>query len=86
MPEHNINNITTTQLFDVDKNYFAVKIRMLFDASIKDLFFTGVIGGCAEISSAAQQTSEGCLNQSWSSATLIELLYLLENKNMFFED
>ena len=81
-----INNITATQLFDVDKNYFAVKIRMLFDASIKDLFFTGVIGGCAEISSAAQQTSEGCLNQSWSSATLIELLYLLENKNMFFED
>ena len=80
-----INNITATQLFDVDKNYFAVKIRMLFDASIKDLFFTGVIGGCAEISSAAQQTSEGCLNQSWSSATLLELLYLLENKNVFFD-
>lgn len=81
-----INNITATQLFDVDKNEFAVKIRTIFDASIKDLFFTGVIGGCAEISSAAAQTSEGCLNQSWSSATLIELLYLLENENVFFED
>jgi len=80
-----INNIVATQLFIVDKNEFAHKIRDITDASIKDLFFTGVIGGSSEISSAKFQTSEGCLNQSWSSATLIELIYLLDNAHSFLE-
>lgn len=78
-----LNNITATQLFLVDRHEFAEKIRSITDASIKDLFFTGVIGASSELSSARFQTSEGCLNQSWSSATLIELIYLLENANTF---
>ena len=77
-----INNIVATQLYAVDSKEFAVKIQSILDASLKDLFFSGVIGGSSEISSAGMQTGEGCLNQSWSSATLIELIYLLSEENI----
>ncbi len=80
-----LNNIAATQLFLVDKNEFAEKVRMIIDASLKDLFFTGVIGAASEISSAKSQTGEACLNQSWSSATLIELIYLVDGANTFLE-
>ncbi len=77
-----INNIAATQLYLVDKKEFSVKIKSIFDASLKDLFFSGVIGGSSEVSSAKMQTGEGCLNQSWSSSTLIELIYLLSEENI----
>jgi len=78
-----LNNIVATQLYFVDKKEFAVKIKSILQASLKDLFFTGVIGGSSELSSAREQTGEGCLNQSWSSATLIELIYLLSDVKGF---
>ena len=78
-----LNNIVATQLYFVDKTYFAEKIDSILKASLKDLFFSGMIGGCSELSSAREQTGEGCLNQSWSSSTLLELIYLLSEKNSF---
>jgi len=78
-----INNIAATQLCAVDNQEFGVKVRSILDTSLKDLFFSGVIGGSSEISSAKMRTGEGCLNQSWSSATLIELIYLLEGADTF---
>jgi glycogen debranching enzyme len=44
-------------------------------ASKEEMLFSGFIGCCAELSSAKQMKSEGCLSQAWSVASLIELLH-----------
>jgi glycogen debranching enzyme len=72
-----MNNIAAISLYAVDSIGFSNYVNKIFDASRKDLFFSGVIGGASEISSASHQTGEGCLNQSWSSATFIELISAL---------
>lgn len=78
-----INNIAITQLYKVNKNFFKNNILKITNASLKDMLFLGAIGCCSEISSAKQQTAQGCLNQSWSSATLIEALFTLSDKQTF---
>jgi glycogen debranching enzyme len=69
-----INNIAGIVLFDLDSNKYLDKIKRLRFASIRELLHSGFIGYSAEVSSASVLESCGCLNQAWSSATLLEFL------------
>jgi glycogen debranching enzyme len=67
-----VNNLAAIAMLRLNKKYVH-KAEMIHEASRKDFLELGAFGGCSEISSAARQTGEGCLNQAWSAATLIEL-------------
>lgn len=69
-----LNNIAAICMHRVDKELYKDKIKSIKDASVNEMLNKGWPGQCAELSSANTQTSEGCLAQAWSAATLIELL------------
>lgn len=69
-----INNIVGISLLRVDKEKYQEKIEKILEASTNEMLFSGFLGQCAEISSAVEQTSEGCLAQAWSAGTLLEFL------------
>jgi glycogen debranching enzyme len=69
-----INNIVALSLYSLDKKLYSDKIKKIKDASVQEMLHSGFKGFCAEVSSAKQLESKGCLNQAWSSATLLELL------------
>lgn len=69
-----INNISAIVLHRLDKNKFKKFIKQILDSSINENLYHGVTGYSAELSSADELKSEGCLCQAWSSATLIELI------------
>lgn len=69
-----VNNIAALALHRIDGERFGFHVERLKRASVHELLWQGAIGHCAELSSARQQTSSGCLAQAWSAATLIELL------------
>ncbi|NQU97839.1 hypothetical protein HQ533_00065 [Candidatus Woesearchaeota archaeon] len=68
-----INNMAAICMNDLDRKKYYHFIERIFYASKKELMFSGFIGHAAEVSSAAEQKSEGCLAQAWSAATYIEL-------------
>ncbi len=78
-----VNNMAAIQLYLVDNKAYSSIIDKIFDASINDMYFNGVLGSCSEISSAAYLKAEGCLNQTWSSAMLIELIFVLNKIKLF---
>ena len=69
-----INNYAALAMNRLGKAYYAKQIRRIVEASKEEMFFSGFIGCCAEVSSAKHMKSEGCLSQAWSAASLIELL------------
>lgn len=77
-----INNIAAIVMLRIDRHRYKDFIEKVIDASTKDILWGGVIGHPSELSSAKRQTFEGCLSQTWSSATYLELLhdYYLLNK------
>ena len=70
-----INNLAAISMHRLDKRYYYDKIKKIINASKEELLFSGLIGCSAEVSSAKQMKSEGCLSQAWSSATFIEFAY-----------
>lgn len=72
-----VNNIAAMSMMDVNYEKYSEKIEKIAEASIKEMLYSGIIGQCAELSSAEEQTSEGCLAQAWSSGTIIELIHKL---------
>ncbi|MBI4144294.1 hypothetical protein HY486_03540 [Candidatus Woesearchaeota archaeon] len=66
-----INNITAIVLHN--HKGFDKYVQKIYDASEKEILQMGAIGHHAELSSAKEQTSEGCPMQAWSAATFIEL-------------
>ncbi|MFA5643770.1 MAG: amylo-alpha-1,6-glucosidase [Candidatus Paceibacterota bacterium] len=68
-----LNNIAAIAMQRVDPIHFAFQIRKIFKASSSDLLWKGVIGHISEISSADQFELGGCLSQTWSAATFLEL-------------
>jgi len=72
-----LNNLAALSLIKVNYKKYADQIEKIAEASIKELLYSGIPGQCAELSSAEEQTSEGCLAQAWSSSTLIELIHKL---------
>lgn len=71
-----INNIAAISMERLNKKKYKSKIEAIKQASLRD-FKNWVLGYSSELSSAAKQQSMGCLAQTWSIATLIELLYTL---------
>jgi predicted glycogen debranching enzyme len=72
-----INNYAALAMHRLDKEYYSKYISRITHASKEEMLFSGFIGCCAEVSSAKQMRSEGCLSQAWSAASLVELLYEL---------
>ena len=56
-------------------------VFLIVGCLMKELLWSGCVGGAAEISSAKELRSEGCVNQAWSAATFIELKHALK-KNL----
>jgi glycogen debranching enzyme len=79
-----VNNIAALALHDFDSKKFKKEIKKIKNASIQELLYGGFIGYCAEVSSAKQLESKGCLSQAWSSATLLELLLKSGSGNKIF--
>lgn len=69
-----LNNLAAIVMYRVNKIKYRSKINKILEASVNDLLWMGAVGCSSEISSAEKQTSDGCLNQAWSNAMLIELL------------
>ena len=57
-----------------EKRKYDFYIDKIIDASSEEILFKGFIGHHAELSSAKELRSEGCLCQTWSSAMFIELI------------
>jgi glycogen debranching enzyme len=70
-----INNIAATCMLHLDKHYFHEYIKKIRRASVTEMMHMGFMGQCAELSSAKELCSRGCLAQAWSAGTLIELLH-----------
>jgi len=70
-----INNYAALAMHRLDKEHYSKQISRIVHASKEEMLFSGFIGCCAELSSAKQMKSEGCLSQAWSTASLIELLH-----------
>lgn len=69
-----LNNIAAISLYSVDKKMFKQYIDKIMEASVEDCLFQGFAGHCSELSSAMKQDASGTWCQSWSNATLIELI------------
>jgi glycogen debranching enzyme len=69
-----INNLAAIVMQRVNPKKFALYIKKIREASVKDLLWNGAIGASSELSSAEEQRAEGCLSQAWSAATLLELI------------
>lgn len=72
-----VNNIAALVLARIDKKRYKRYIDSIIHAGQTELLERGAIGHMAELSSASEQRSEGCLAQSWSAATYIELVHEL---------
>jgi glycogen debranching enzyme len=70
-----VNNFAAIAMNRLDKNHYAKYINRIYHASREEMLFSGFVGACAEVSSAKELRSEGCLAQAWSAATFLELLH-----------
>ncbi len=68
-----LNNLAAIVMHRIDKKAFGSCIKKIFEASERDILWSGSIGNHSELSSAKEQRAEGSLNQAWSSAMFIEL-------------
>ena len=57
----------------LNKRKFSKEILKILNSSTSEILYMGIIGYCAEVSSASNLKSEGCQAQAWSSSTYIEL-------------
>ena len=69
-----INNMAAICLSRVAKFRYRKYIDIITNASIQETLWEGIVGHHAEISSAKELQSSGCLSQAWSNAMLYELL------------
>jgi len=69
-----INNLAAFVLFAFDKKKYRDNIQHILKASTKEILYEGACGHHAELSSAKEFKSQGCLAQAWSAAMYIELV------------
>jgi len=72
-----INNIAAICMARLDRDRYKKYIDKIVSASTYDLLYNGVAGFPSEISSANEQTADGCIAQAWSASTFIELVRAL---------
>jgi hypothetical protein len=80
-----INNIASLCLLTVSSRFTDVA-RRIVRSSIHELLESGIMGYCAEISDAHELHSKGCFAQSWSHATLLEVLAYCAQKKIRLDD
>ncbi|MBW2972294.1 hypothetical protein KY359_04630 [Candidatus Woesearchaeota archaeon] len=69
-----VNNLAALCMFRNNAIHFEEKIKRIVSASAEEIMWHGAVGHHAEISSASQLSSAGCLAQAWSDAMFIELV------------
>jgi glycogen debranching enzyme len=69
-----VNNLVALVLFKIDEKKFKKYIDKILSASTYEILWKGFIGCHTEITSAKELMSEGCLDQTWSSAMYVELV------------
>jgi len=69
-----INNLAALVLFRTNKDRYSAHISKIIEASTNEILWSGLISHHAELSSASNLKSEGCLCQAWSNALYIELI------------
>jgi glycogen debranching enzyme len=69
-----LNNLAAIVLFAFDKKKYKNYIQHILKASTQEILYEGVVGHHAELSSASEFKSQGCLAQAWSAALYVELV------------
>jgi len=72
-----VNCIAAICMQRMGKVKFKKEINTILDATTREILFSGIVGGCAEVSSSTMQESRGCLQQAWSNALYMELIHEL---------
>lgn len=73
-----INNMAAICMHDIDNLFFKEYIDKIRQASSREILFSGAIGHHAEVSSAKELSSKGCLAQAWSAALFVEMCARLD--------
>lgn len=68
-----LNNLAAIVMHTVAPKKFESHISKIVSASSNEILYEGATGFAAEVSSAKELSSKGCVAQAWSSATFIEL-------------
>ena len=68
-----INNLAALVMARTNKQKFKPYIDKILTASTAEILWSGAVGCHAELSSAKELRSEGCLSQAWSNAMFVEL-------------
>ena len=69
-----LNNLAAICMHRLHKRKFREYVDKIVEASTEEILFSGAIGHHAELSSAANRESKGCLMQAWSAAMYIEMV------------
>jgi len=70
-----INNIAAISMYRLDKEKYKDNIFKILNSSSYDILYWGFIGYASELASSGWFKSGGCLCQTWSIATFIELMH-----------
>jgi glycogen debranching enzyme len=70
-----INNVAAIAMYRLDKERYKDYILRIVNASSQDILYWGFIGYASELASSGWFKSGGCLCQTWSIATFIELMH-----------
>ncbi len=77
-----VNNIAALVLSKVGAKKFEQEIKAIIAASTRDILWSGLAGHHSELSSANDFLSVGCLAQSWSAATYLEMIKRVFNLSL----
>ena len=69
-----LNNIAAISMYKLDKTRYSRFIADIVASSTKEILWMNALGTAGELSSAIEQTSEGCFCQAWSNSSYIELI------------
>ncbi len=69
-----VNNLAALVMHKIDAVEFQKEIKAIAEASSRDILELGASGHHSEVSSAKEQTADGCQAQAWSAAMFIELI------------
>lgn len=75
-----VNNLAAIAMHRVNPVRYMEKVEGIMRASANEINNKGVQGYHAELSHAERNSSMGCLAQTWSSATFIELIWEIYGK------
>ena len=70
-----INNIAAIAMYRLDKEKYKEYIFKILNSSSQDILYWGFVGYASELASSGKFKSGGCLCQTWSIATFIELMH-----------